>query len=362
MNTSLATGNSSRLERYCALLIATVLLSACGSLGPRTMDKDQLDYGRSVGENWKSQLLSNLVKIRFVDMPVFVDVGQIVSGYSLETQVNGTLGFGNSLGGEDTQLLGAGGKYTDRPTITYMPKTGEAYLRSLLEPIEPATILSLVLTGYSPELLFTWAVESINGVENYSSRVEFQEAANPEFYEFVGLLSELQDSGAIGFQIDKDPETQYDMVLFFDEQKGSAENVAKRQRIREILGANPKVRQFPVIYSPFAVNDESLAMQTRSILQVLISMARFVDIPTDKADRATPGFELSGIEHRPFHVRTSKDKPEDAYAAFQYQGDWYWIAHNDLVSKRVFTLMLFLTTLTNRSSAENAPLLTIPTQ
>ena len=39
----------------------------------------------------------------------------------------------------------------------------------------------------------------------------------------------------------------------------------------------------------------------------------------------------------------------------------YWIEHDDLASKRVFVLMLFLTTLTNKGSDENQPVLTIPT-
>ncbi len=80
------------------------------------MDRDQLDYGRSLGENWKAQMLTNLVKLRYVDMPVFVDVGQIVSGYSLETMVNAGLGFNTSFVGGDAQSLGASGKYTDRLT------------------------------------------------------------------------------------------------------------------------------------------------------------------------------------------------------------------------------------------------------
>jgi uncharacterized protein YceK len=343
------------------LLAAVIILGGCGSLGPRTLNKDQLDYGQSIGDNWKNQMLSNLVKLRYLDMPVFVDVGQIVSGYSLETQITGTLGFGTTLGGGDSQALGAGGKYTDRPTITYTPKTGQDYLRSLLEPIEPSAVLSLVLTGYSPRLLFTWAVESINGVENYTSAYDGKQLANPDFYEFVELLSELQTNGAIGFEIDQDPDTQYDMLLFFDEENISDENRLKRNRIRQILGVGSEARRFPIIYSPFAVSDDVLAMQTRSILQVLITMSGFVDVPADKASWAASGFKLANATHRPFHVRTSVEKPDSAFAIYHYQGDWYWIDHDDLISKRVFTLMLFLTTLTNHGGEKIAPVLTIPT-
>ena len=69
----------------------------------------------------------------------------------------------------------------------------------------------------------------------------------------------------------------------------------------------------------------------------------------------------SGIE-QPFTVRTATERPEDPFASFYYHGDWYWIDHEDLPSKRVFTLMLFITTLTNQAKDANAPVLTIPTQ
>ncbi len=164
------------------------MLAGCSSYGPKSMNRDQLDYGNSIGENWKNQMLSNIVKMRFVDMPVFVDVGTIVSGYSLETSVNGRLGWGDSFTGGSTQGLGAQGKFTDRPTITYMPKTGNDYLRSILEPIEPKSLLALIQAGYSSELMFTWAVEAINGVHNWSATTRNKRTADPEFFEFVTLM------------------------------------------------------------------------------------------------------------------------------------------------------------------------------
>ena len=88
---------------YAAVL---ALLPGCASFGPRTLNSDQLDYGHSIGDTWKNQMLANLVKIRFLDMPVFMDVGQIVSGYTIETKVSGGLGFNNSLTGTDSQVLG----------------------------------------------------------------------------------------------------------------------------------------------------------------------------------------------------------------------------------------------------------------
>jgi len=349
---------------YLALILCTslsVALAACTSIGPKTMDRDQLDYGRSVGDNWKNQMLTNLVRLRYVDMPVFVDVGQIVSGYSLETQLSADVGFSNSFTGGDSQGIGAGGKFTDRPTITYMPKTGEAYLRSLLEPVEPRALLSLVLAGYSSELLFTWAVESINGLKNYSVVAGKARRADPEFTEYVKLVQELQDAAAISFELENDPKTGHDMIMVLDNDGLDEATLANRKRTGELLGLNPEKSRYRVMYAPYASDDGILAMQTRSIIQMLVALSGFIDIPPEKRSYASRGYELPSGVTRPFHVFSGPNRPEEKFAQIKYKGDWYWIENSDLRSKRVFTLMLFLTTLTNYAGDQNAPVLTIPT-
>jgi len=348
------------------VLLAAALglsLAACVNLGPRALDRDQLAYGNSIGDNWKNQMLANLVKLRYVDMPVFVDVGQIVGGYTLETQVDGRLGFSDSLFGRDSQSISGGGRYTDRPTITYMPKTGEDYLRSLLAPVEPSAVLALVLAGYSPKLLFNWSVESVNGVQNFAAaRGEATHLVDPKYTELVRLLAELQAVGAIGFELEHDPETRHDVIFMFTGRELDLSVAAKRERVREILGLEHDRKTFRVLYSPFALDEpDVLAIQTRSILQTMVSLSSFVDVPPDRADRAQVGYSLPPGVTRPFRVRASPELPDDAYAAYEYEGYWYWIDHADLSSKEVFTLMLFLTTLTNRSGSDSAPVLTIPT-
>jgi hypothetical protein len=171
----------------------------------------------------------------------------------------------------------------------------------------------------------------------------------------------LQASGAVGFEIERDPETRHDMLIMFTNRDAPPEVLEKRERVQEILGLDSGVLAFRVLYSPFAIDGETIAIQTRSILQTLVSMSNFVEVPPERRTRSAPGYQLPPGNSRPFRVLSSSEKPEDAYAAYKYQGHWYWIDHDDLQSKQVFTLMLFLTTLTDRAGTDAAPVLTIPT-
>src|SRR5260370_42355984 len=105
----------------------------CKSTGPATVARDRFEYSSSISESWKRQTLLNIVKLRYLDPPIFVDVGQIVAGYSLETGLNagGSLPENAALGG-NTATLGCSVRFTDRPTITYTPLTGNKFVNALI--------------------------------------------------------------------------------------------------------------------------------------------------------------------------------------------------------------------------------------
>jgi hypothetical protein len=113
------------LAGLSAAAISLALLSGCTQLGPASINRDRFDYGSAIGESWKPQALLNIVKMRYADSPVFVDVAQIVGGYALQSTVSA--GWGHNLGihGPDSANIGSQGQFTDRPTITYVPQTGQ---------------------------------------------------------------------------------------------------------------------------------------------------------------------------------------------------------------------------------------------
>ena len=100
------------------------------------MKRDRFDYNTAISDSWKEQTLLNIIKIRYADMPLFVEVASVVSGYTLEgsVDISGTLSSDDALQG-DFLSMGTAGKYIDRPTITYTPITGTQFNRSFMLPV-----------------------------------------------------------------------------------------------------------------------------------------------------------------------------------------------------------------------------------
>ena len=64
-----------------ALLLPTQLLGLGGCaarMGPTTLTHDRFDYSDAITRSWKEQMLLNMVKLRYMDPPMFLDVQQVV--------------------------------------------------------------------------------------------------------------------------------------------------------------------------------------------------------------------------------------------------------------------------------------------
>ena len=177
-------------------LVAILCLTGCTHIGPQTVPRDRFDYNTAIANSWKEQTLLNIVKLRYADMPLFVEVASVVSGYTLEGSVSlgGTVSSNTAVQG-DFLSLGTSGKYTDRPTITYAPITGAKFNESFMTPIPPKAVLFMLESGWPADLIYPIVVDSINGFRSRQAAGADQRLGDPEYYYLVDLLRKIQKSG-----------------------------------------------------------------------------------------------------------------------------------------------------------------------
>lgn len=357
-----------------SLWIVTVLLfssivTGCGSIGPTTVNRDRFDYITALSESWKQQMLLNIVKLRYADVPVFMDVGQVISGYELEGTLTagGTIGTGNkgaqgALG--DFLNFGAGGRYLDRPTVTYAPLTGADFIKTMMTPFPPGAIMFLVEAGWPVEVLLQIGVQAINGLRNQRGGA-YAHSPDPEFVEVVRLMSRIQAAGGVGFKVQREKESEEATMMLFHTRRLTPETVKDVAEVKRLLRLNPEATDIQITYGADALSDKEIALHTRSGYQVLIELASFVTVPPQHvAEHRTLGSAAATQEGTavlpPFmSIENGTERPADAFARVKYRDHWYWIDDRDFRSKRVFTFLTVLFTLSETGQKIQQPILTI---
>ena len=340
-----------------------VALAGCSSLGPGTIIRDRFDYSAAISDSWKTQMLMNLVNLRYADPPVFLDVASVISQYELDSLANLALTFATT----NAQSAGGTVSYTDRPTITYNLLSGDKFARSLMTPIPPESIMSLIEAGWPAEFVLRLTVHSINGIQNRSAGALRGRAADPRFYQVIEALGRVQRSGAVGIRVQPGKKNEGVAVMVFAHKTDESVE-ADRRLIREILGLDTQATEFSLAFGVVPANDREIAILSRSMLDILAEFSGNIEVPEVHVleKRTFPTREEDVFEGRKvqsmMRIISGREKPADAFVMVQNRGYWYWIDDRDFISKRVFGIIMFLFTLTEKPEKEGVPIVTIPTR
>ena len=346
---------------YFLVVMTSVMIAGCTSIGPPTVDRDRFDYGAAISESWKRQTLINIVKIRYLDAPIFMDVASVISQYALEEEI----GIGFEWDDTNLQAIGGRAMYTDRPTISYAPLTGESYARNLLRPIPLSTTLLLIQSGYPIDHVLRICIQGINGLDNRSSSAAAQ-SWNPEFYELLSLLHNIQQRDGIRIR-NRVIDSRAGTFMYFTEPE-TRKQAEELNRVLTHLGLNPDGREFRIVHGYIAETDTEIAMVSRSMTQIMSDYGSYVEVPDSdikegRVHGADPEDSDAGIRFSPLiRVLSSVSEPEDAFIAVPYRDHWFFIDDRDIWSKRTFYFLMLMFSFTERSdNAQAMTVLTVPT-
>jgi hypothetical protein len=358
---------SLRLRSLPFLVLVVLGAAGCRHFGPRSIAADRLPYNEAIASSWKEQTLLNIVKLRYMDTPFFVDVPQITSGYTLQAAaaanpgifppVNPAASFAQQLG----LVFNLQGAYQDRPTISYVPQTGSQFIRNLTQPINPGSVLFLLQSGYPADVVFDLTVDSVNGVRNRSVSGGQLRPADPEFTRAVAAIRKAQISGHVGIRVEHDKDKRDSVAFFFHDKDIDPALAQELAGVRKSLGLDPNRRDFRVTFGATAVNPGEIAILSRSVIRILSELSTFVEVPVEHivTGTAPPIGEPVSDSQPPLRVMSGPERPCNPFVAVCYEGHWFWIEKSDFYSKRTLGYLLVLLALADTGAKEGLPVITI---
>jgi hypothetical protein len=344
-----------------AALLASSTLTGCASIGPRHVVRDRFDYADALSRSWKENMLLNLVKLRYADAPLFLDVSSIVEQYTLQGELSGAAQFPvNSGSSSNPASVGGNIQWADRPTISYQPLTGPSFTKSLLTPIKPTEVMDLVQAGWPVGVVFRFGVRSINGIHAGSVAHLNPQAEDPRFQQLLDALGRLQQRDDVGLREEKKGNEEQAFVMLPRTEGAQAED---RRLVVDMLGLDPARNEYRLTFGAVSGGNDEIAMVTRTVLDTLVELSFDVEVPPQHEADGRVGPPLPAGVHKRTNLRISSgtDRPASAFAAVRYQDYWFWIDNQDFTSKRTLSFMMILLALAETGGAPPAPTLTLPT-
>ncbi len=300
--------------------------------------------------------------MRFGEPPTFLALNQVVSGYTLQGTAGANLELFPSARASTFWGFSGSTQYTDRPTFTLTPVTGERFVESYLRPLPPQEMLALLQNGVPVDVLFRLFSQSIGGLQNTYGLQGRRQSGSGEFLELLAGLRRLQLGQALRMRISRDGGRSRAFVTIDTGSDPALNETANR--VHQLLGTDRRASELEVVYGARSqrANGREIHILTRSLLHALFAVAAEMELPVEdvQSGRALPTARSPGMSRAVIIVRSGSVAPASAYTAVEVDGRWYWIDDTDFDSKFAFMILELVKSIAESTRGMAAPTLTIP--
>ncbi|WP_141674217.1 hypothetical protein [Dissulfuribacter thermophilus] len=339
-----------------------VLLSGCAFRSQHVLRQTSLGFNKALQHTLGEQMLLNLVRLRYGESPVFLEVTSISSQYSYSGTISGKADIKEVS--PDSYGVNLGFTFAEKPTFTLIPLQGEKFARRLLSPIPIDHLILLLNSGWRVDRVLRLCVQSLNGIPNAPTASGPTPEEAPQFEEFLELvykLEALRKNGKLRFAYVK-KENQAIPALILSGQ-GSLE-----KEVREMLGLID-APYYPLVGLEAPKGPSVIQLETRSLIGVLFYLSHGIEIPVKDLEngkaiitRDQDGryFSWQRLLGDLFNIHQNEQLPSEANIAVKYRGRWYYISDQDTSTKSTFILLQQLFALEASKGKGMSPLLTLP--
>ena len=310
-------------------------------------------------------------RVRYGDRPLFFDVNSVSTSFtwSQNAAASGTLfeHGGTELARNNLSVRGDL-QYTERPTITYTPRGGKDFVKSVLTPADLDTLILLSNSGWSIERLLRLMANRMNGLPN-SPRASGPTPSDPPIYkkfsQAAKLMRQLQKRGMLHFGYQK-IENKDTPVMVIDKE---ARFFEESRKLKDLLGLAIERDTFIIDTRGDRPRSESVGIDLRSLLGTFFFASHGVVVPAHDLemgramttkDKYGKPFDWPLVVGDLVSIRSQSKMPDNAQVAIKYRGSWFYINDSDLNTKYSFLLLDQLAALLGGKVEKAGPLLTLP--
>lgn len=358
-----------------ALLLGCLFVTSCQpqKSGPTNLKFDSISYNRALQNGVDSQLLLNIVRLRYRDTPTFLQVGVISAAYENTFGLESTFNFSQINKATSAVSITPFVNYEriEKPTVTYQPIRGEGFVREFLSPIQLQAMVLLNSSGWKIDRIMRCCAQRLNGINNAPSASGPTPKFAPDyekFSELSSLFAELEKEDAIDLVMEKSRENGNVEVFMYIEKDFADPAIV--ERIWELLEIDRGLFKIKLVaYHGKRHRKDEIIVDTRSPLSLLYFLSQSVHVPeTDQAmGKVTLTEDVEGYVFNwddvldgimKIHSGTACDRV--ASTMVHYRGTYFYIDDSDLESKSTFSLLTQLLAMQIKSPDVPVTALTIP--
>ena len=350
-----------RAIRSTAVVLAAAL-AGCAWLGPEIIRSGRPAYNDAILTTNDEQLLQNVVRLRFGDSVGFLTVSSVTANVSFTTTGTVNVGLGGPPANYQGNLVPFAGTVSSEqnPTISYAPMSGERLLRQFAGEVPLDLAILLINTAHSHRAAWMAIVRRVNNLRNPDYLDPPALVVDPKFEEIAALAGELHRRGVLYWVRLAGAQTGYAIVLH----SYSPANLREVARLLDLLGIAQPAREgddvvIPVRLSVGSPDPGAIAVETRSVLDLMRLAAAAIELPADDAAGAVR-FPAPGPAGKGIRIHAAAERPAQARVAVAYRGRWYYIDNDDGASKQWFMMLQLLAGAQTPDTGGMGPVLTVP--
>ena len=134
--------------RSTLLVVGALGVCGCAVVGPQSITAGRGVYTEVINRTEDEQILNGLVRLRYDETFGMISVASVTASLRFRAQAATNIGIGDSDNYAGNLVpLSAGVAYEENPTISYVPLSGEDFMRQMLSPVSASEWILLAHTA-----------------------------------------------------------------------------------------------------------------------------------------------------------------------------------------------------------------------